>query len=150
MYDIIGGDFKLNYNVEDARKATKYMESGMAPTTVAIILSRTSEQKYTADDINYMVSELRKNPPPSGNGRLYDAAAGIVFNKSKRKRIGLIALLVFLLFVVGMMLLGFLVSWVPVLITVGILFVFILIVITAFFVMIKTGFLERCIEKYNT
>ena len=77
----------MNYSVEDAKKATKYMESGMAPATVAMIMNKSSDVKYTADDIMLMVSDLKKNPPPSGNGRLYDIAAGIVFNPDKRSKI---------------------------------------------------------------
>lgn len=140
----------MNYNIEDAKKAIKYLESGMAPATVAIILNQTSEQQYTADDICSLAKQIKDNPPPSGNGRLYDVASGIVFNKSKRKRIGIIALCVLIAFVIGMLLLGFFVSWIPVLVIVGLLIGIVLITIIAFIIMLKTGYLERCIEKYNT
>lgn len=139
----------MNYNIEDAKKATKYLESGMAPATVALILNKTSERKYAASDINAMVTELKDNQPPSGNGRLYDMAAGIVFNKSKRRRMGLIALSIFVLFSIGMIMLGIFVSWIPVLITIGALIGLILIVIVASVIMIRTGFLERYIDKFD-
>lgn len=139
----------MNYNIEDAKKATKYLESGMAPTTVALILNKSSERKYVASDINAMVAELRDNQPPSGNGRLYDIAAGIVFNKSKRKRIGVIALSILVLLLIGMIMLGIFVSWVPVLIAIGTLIGLILIVIVTSVIMIRTGFLDRYIDKFD-
>ena len=139
----------MNYSVEDAKKATKYMESGMAPATVAMIMNKSSDVKYTADDIMLMVSDLKKNPPPSGNGRLYDIAAGIVFNPDKRSKIKIWILSILILFAISMVALGVLVSWTPVLITVGSIVGLILIMVVAIVVMAKTGFLERMIDRYD-
>lgn len=139
----------LNYSAEDAKKATKYMETGMAPATIAMIMNKSSDVKYTADDIIFMVSDLKKNPPPSGNGRLYDIAAGVVFDPKKRSKIKIWFLSILILFTISMVALGVLVSWTPVLITIGSIVGLVLLLIVTIAIMAKTGFLEHMIDRYD-
>ena len=137
----------MTYSIEDARKAVKYLESGMTPSTISILMNKTRGTNYSEKDIVDMANELKNTPPPSGNGRLYDVAAGIVFNPKKRKKIKMILFSILVSFVSAMIMLGFFVSWKPVLITLCVIVGLIMLLAILFIAMSKSGFLERLLEK---
>lgn len=138
----------MAYNEEHARVATQYLEKGMKPATIAALINKQYSEKYSALDIEQMVTDIRENPPPSENGRLFDIAAGIVFNPKKRKRIKIIAILILFAIVVSLVLLGLFVSWVPVAIIAGSVVGIILIIVLTIAIMYKTGYLEKLMEKF--
>ena len=70
-------------------------------------------------------------------------------NPAKRKKAKNILLAIVLTFVIGMILLGLFVSWTPVLIITGSIVGLILLIVLTFFILFKTGILEKIMDKYG-
>ena len=137
----------MKYPTEDSRMAAQLFERGMYHETIALLINSSSNTDYDAEDVKEMILEFRNNQPTSENGKLYDAAAGFVFNPQKRRKAKRIFLSVVAAFAVIMIAIGFFVSWKPVLITVASLFGVILILFLIFFIMAKTGVLDKIIDR---
>lgn len=137
----------MKYPIEDSKRAVQLLERGMSHETIALLINSSSNTDYAAADVKEMILEFRNNQPASENGRLYDAAAGFVFNPQKRRKAKRIFLLAIAIFAVIMIAIGLFVSWKPVLITVASIFGVILILFLTFFVMVKTGVMDKIIDR---
>lgn len=141
----------MQYNKSDVELVKRYKSKNMSNKTILALLNKQSSRKYTEQDIHLMLYESKKpkKEEPSENGRLYDVAAGIVMNPAKRKKAKNILLAIVLTFVIGMILLGLFVSWTPVLIITGSIVGLILLIVLTFFILFKTGILEKIMDKYG-
>ena len=139
----------MQYNMDHARTAAKFAEQGMKPSTIVALINKQYETKYAVADINSMIEDIKNNPPPSENGRLFDVAAGIVFNPRKRKKIKIVVLSIVFTLITALILLGVFVSWKPVAIIAGSIIGFVALVVITIIVLVKTGVLEKLLEKYD-
>ena len=140
----------MEYNNKDIDMVVKYKNSNMSDKTILALINKQSNIVYTETDIQKMY-EQGTAPDESSieNSKLFDIAASIVFNPRKRRAIKIGLILTALVFVAGLLLLGVFVSWKPVIITVASLVGVILIVAVTIFVLIKSGGIERYLEKHD-
>ena len=138
----------MQYNKDDVQRVVDYKRKNVTDKSIILLLYKESGIKYTVEDLNRMVDQYQEENG-SDNGRLYDLASEIVFNPRKRKKIKWTAIAIAVLFVAAMLLLGFFVSWTPVIITGIVLVSLILIVVIAFIVIFKTGLAEKILDKFD-
>lgn len=145
----------MQYNKTDVELVKRYKSKNMSNKTILALLNKQSSYKYTENDIIMMCeSQQEKNVKtnkhqPSENGRLFDIAAGFVMNPQKRKKAKYIFLAIVLTFVIGMLLLGFLVSWTPVIIITASIVGLVLLLVLIFFILFRSGILEKIMDKYG-
>jgi hypothetical protein len=146
----------MQYNKTDVELVKRYKSKNMSNKTILALLNKQSSCKYTENDIIIMMSESQQEKnvqtnkhQPSENGRLFDIAAGFVMNPQKRKKAKYIFLAIVLTFVIGMLLLGFLVSWTPVIIITASIVGLILLLVLTFFILFRSGILEKIMDKYG-
>lgn len=137
-----------NYNSKDVELVFQYKKSGMSDNTIIALLNKSSEHKYHTSDIVKMIDQYQRTHV-SQNGKLFDIAAGVVFNPSKRRRIKLTLFAVLMLFIVSMVVLGLTVSWKPVIWIFGSVLGIAAITVLAFIISLKTGMIEKFIDKHT-
>ena len=142
----------MTYNKADIDIIKNYKSNNMSNKTIVALINKQSDFKYTESDIEAILSEPETNHNTTNlnnQDKLYNVAADIVFNPAKRKKVKRICLLLAALIVTGFILLGVFVSWTPVIITLSSIIGIILILSVVFFILVKTGVLERMLEKYG-
>lgn len=142
----------MQYNKEDIKFVKNYKSKNMSNKTIAALLNKQTNKKYTESDIVAMMN-YNENPQPPKTGyednKLYEAAAGFIMNPQKRKRAKNISLIILALFLIGMLCLGIFVSWTPVLITLGVIIGLVLLIVLTFFIIFKTGLADKIMDKYG-
>lgn len=146
----------MQYNKTDVELVKRYKSKNMSNKTILALLNKQSNYKYTENDIRMMMyeSQQEKNVQtsknqPSENGRLFDIAAGFVMNPKKRQKAKYIFIAIVATFVIAMLLLGFLVSWTPVIIITASIVGLVLLLVLTFFILFRSGLLEKIMDKYG-
>lgn len=146
----------MQYNKTDVELVKRYKSKNMSNKTILALLNKQSNYKYTENDIRMMMyeSQQEKNVQtnknqPSENGRLFDIAAGFVMNPRKRQKAKHIFIAIIATFVIAMLLLGFLVSWTPVIIITASIVGLVLLLVLTFFILFRSGILEKIMDKYG-
>ncbi len=146
----------MQYNKTDVELVKRYKSKNMSNKTILALLNKQSNYKYTENDIRMMMYEVQqeknvktKTNKPSENGRLFDIAAGFVMNPQKRKKAKHIFLAVIATLVIGLLLLGFFVSWTPVIIITSSIVGVVLLLVLIFFILFRSGILEKIMDKYG-
>ena len=142
----------MEYNREDINLVKQYKSKNLSNKTILAIVNKQSKQKYTELDIEKMAN-YKEKPVNISTGyedsRLYEAAAGFIMNPAKRKKAKNIFIISLLIFIAGLICLGFFVSWKPVIIIVSSIVGIVVIAALAIFLLFKCGLIEKFIDKYG-
>jgi hypothetical protein len=142
----------MTYNKEDINFVKNYKSKNMSNKTIAALLNKQNNKKYTEDDIVAMLNykeDSQQFTTGYENSKLYEAAAGFIMNPQKRKKAKTIAIISLLLFLIGMLCLGIFVSWKPVVITFGVIIGIVILIVLTFFIIFKTGLADKLMDKYG-
>jgi asparagine N-glycosylation enzyme membrane subunit Stt3 len=140
----------MQYNKTDVELVKRYKSKNMSNKTIIALLYKQSKTKYTENDIRMMMMEAKKeSKKPSDNGRLFDVASGIVMNPEKRKKAKHIFFAIIATIVIGLILLGLFVSWTPVIIITSCIVGLVFLLVLTFFILFKSGILEKIMDKYG-
>ena len=139
----------MQYNKTDVDIVKQYKSKNMSNKTIVALINKQSEQKYTEEDIEKMLVQPAFERQKLPDNKLYDVAAGIVFNPEKRRKIKRIALIVLGVFLLILITLGALISWNIPLITIGIVLGLAIVIVSTFFILVKTGLMDKFMDSHG-
>lgn len=139
----------MQYNKTDVDIVKQYKSKNMSNKTIVALINKQSSQKYTEEDIEKMLTQPVFERQKLPDNKLYDVAAGIVFNPEKRAKIKKIALIILGAFLLIMIAVGAFVSWKIPLITMSIVLGFVIIVVATFFILVKTGLMDKFMDSHG-
>lgn len=140
----------MSYNKKDLELVKQYKQNNMSNKTILAIINKQSDVKYTENDIVEMLNaKPETNKFASNDSKLYDIAAGFVFNAQKRKKAKRIALIILAAFLAAMITLVFIGLWKVSAIIVGSIIGLCLLIYITFQILLYTGVLSKIMEKHG-
>jgi hypothetical protein len=141
----------MTYNKTDIELIKQYKSKNLSTKTIVALINKQTTEKYTEEDIVAILNmpDETENKIENPDSRLYDIAAGFVFNPAKRKKFLNVLFIISIVFMLSLVMLGIFVSWKPVIIILSSLFGLVALIALTFFILLKTGLLEKIMEKYG-